>query len=39
MLMPIFFAVAVLAALGLVYQAFSGPSPAKTVKRRLELLR
>jgi tight adherence protein B len=39
MLMPILFAVAVLAVLGLVYQAFSGPSPGKTVKRRLELLR
>src|SRR5688500_10061373 len=39
MLMPILFAVAVLAVLGLVYQALSGPSPGKTVKRRLELLR
>ncbi|HVL29408.1 MAG TPA: type II secretion system F family protein [Sphingomicrobium sp.] len=37
--MPILFAVAVLAALGLAYLALSGPSPAKTVKRRLELLR
>ena len=39
MLMPILIAVAVLAALGLAYMALSGPSPAKAVKRRLELLR
>ena len=39
MLMPILFAVAVLAVLALGYMAMSGPSPAKTVKRRLELLR
>jgi tight adherence protein B len=39
MLMPILFAVAVLAVLGLVYQALSGPSPGKAVKRRLDLLR
>ena len=39
MLMPILFALAVLAILGLAYQAFSGPSAAKAVKRRLELLR
>src|SRR5215213_7893208 len=39
MLMPILFALAVVAALALAYQAFSGPSPAKSVKRRLELLR
>jgi tight adherence protein B len=37
--MPILFAVAVLAALALGYTALSGPSPAKAVKRRLELLR
>jgi tight adherence protein B len=39
MLMPILFAVAVFAALALAYQGLSGPSPAKAVKRRLELLR
>ena len=39
MLMPIMFALAVLAVLGLGYTAFSGPSPAKALKRRLELLR
>ena len=39
MLMPILFAVAVLAVLALAYVALSGPSPAKSVKRRLELLR
>ena len=39
MLMPILFALAVVAALALAYQGFSGPSPAKSVKRRLELLR
>ena len=39
MLMPILFALAVLAVLALAYMAFSGPSPAKAVKRRLELLR
>src|SRR5215203_3219375 len=39
MLMPTLFAVAVLAVLGLVYQALSGPSAGKAVKRRLELLR
>jgi tight adherence protein B len=39
MLMPILFALAVLAVLALGYQAFSGPSPAKAVRRRLELLR
>ena len=39
MLMPILFAVAVLAILGLGYMGLSGPSPAKNVKRRLELLR
>ncbi|MCL6684211.1 type II secretion system F family protein [Sphingomonas alba] len=39
MLMPILFAVAVFGVLALGYMAFSGPSPAKTVKRRLELLR
>ncbi len=39
MLMPILFALAVVAVLALGYQAFSGPSPAKAVKRRLELLR
>ena len=39
MLMPILFALAGLAVLALVYLAFSGPSPAKAVKRRLELLR
>jgi tight adherence protein B len=39
MLMPILFAVAVFAALALAYQALSGPSPAKAVRRRLELLR
>jgi tight adherence protein B len=37
--MPILIAVAVVAALALGYQALSGPSPAKAVKRRLELLR
>jgi tight adherence protein B len=39
MLMPILFAVAVFGVLALGYMAFSGPSPAKSVKRRLELLR
>ena len=39
MLMPILFAVAVFAVLALAYVALSGPSPAKSVKRRLELLR
>ena len=39
MLMPILFAIAVLTVLALAYMAFSGPSPAKAVKRRLELLR
>jgi len=39
MLMPILFAFAVLAILALGYMALSGPSPAKSVKRRLELLR
>jgi tight adherence protein B len=39
MLMPILFALAVVAVLALAYQALSGPSPAKSVKRRLELLR
>jgi tight adherence protein B len=39
MLMPILIAVGVLAMLVLGYMALSGPSPAKTVKRRLELLR
>jgi tight adherence protein B len=39
MLMPILFAVAVFGMLTLGYMALSGPSPAKTVKRRLELLR
>src|SRR5687768_2169708 len=39
MLMPILFALAVLSVLGLAYMAFSGPSAAKAVKRRLELLR
>ncbi|MFL6842174.1 MAG: type II secretion system F family protein [Sphingomicrobium sp.] len=39
MLMPILFALAVVAALALGYMALSGPSPAKSVKRRLELLR
>jgi len=39
MLMPILFAVAVLSVLTLGYFAMSGPSPAKAVKRRLELLR
>ena len=39
MLMPILFALAVLAVLALGYTALSGPSPAKSVKRRLELLR
>jgi len=39
MLMPILFALAVLAVLALGYTAFSGPSPATSVKRRLELLR
>ena len=39
MLMPILFALAVVAALALGYLALSGPSPAKSVKRRLELLR
>ena len=39
MLMPILFAVAVFAVLALGYLALSGPSPAKSVKRRLELLR
>ena len=39
MLMPILIAVAVLAALALGYMALSGPSPGKSVKRRLELLR
>ena len=39
MLMPILFALAVVAALALGYMALSGPSPAKGVKRRLELLR
>ena len=39
MLMPIMFALAVLAVLGLGYTAFSGPSAGKAVKRRLELLR
>ena len=39
MLMPILFALAVVAALALAYQGFSGPSPGKSVKRRLELLR
>jgi tight adherence protein B len=39
MLMPILFAVAVVGVLALSYMAFSGPSPAKAVKRRLELLR
>jgi tight adherence protein B len=39
MLMPILFAVAVLGVLTLSYMALSGPSPAKAVKRRLELLR
>jgi tight adherence protein B len=39
MLMPILFALAVVAILALGYTALSGPSPAKSVKRRLELLR
>ena len=39
MIMPILFAVAVVAILALGYAALSGPSPAKSVKRRLELLR
>ena len=39
MLMPILFAFAVVATLALGYTALSGPSPAKAVKRRLELLR
>jgi len=39
MLIPILFAAAVLAVLALGYTAFSGPSAAKAVKRRLELLR
>jgi tight adherence protein B len=39
MLMPILFAIAVVAALALAYTALSGPSPAKAVRRRLELLR
>src|SRR4051812_6655556 len=39
MLMPILFALAVLAILTLGYKGLSGPSPAKAVKRRLELLR
>ncbi len=39
MLMPILFAVAVFGMLTLGYLAFSGPSAAKAVKRRLELLR
>jgi tight adherence protein B len=37
--MPILFAFAVVAILALGYTAFSGPSAAKAVKRRLELLR
>ena len=39
MLVTIIIAIATLAALALGYQAFSGPSAAKSVKRRLELLR
>ncbi len=39
MLMPILFALAVLAVLALGYTALSGPSRAKSVKRRLALLR
>jgi tight adherence protein B len=39
MLMPILFALAVVAILTLGYKGLSGPSPAKAVKRRLELLR
>jgi len=39
MLMPIMFALAVLSVLVLGYTAFSGPSPAKALKRRLELMR